>query len=71
MQVAAVVQLEVQKLQDRHPAAKKVIIQSYNSSGFPLKELIPFVFNMNTRIHTENSTVLSRWILTEAQTGRT
>ena len=34
VQVAAVIQLDVDTVQDRHPAAKKVIIQSYNESGF-------------------------------------
>ena len=34
VQVEAVIQLDVDTVQDRHPAAKKVIIQSYNESGF-------------------------------------
>ena len=61
VQVAAVIQLAVEIVQDHHPAAKKIMIQSDNSS----------VFNMNTRLHNEEKLVLSRWVFTEAQTGKT
>ena len=48
VQVAAVIQLAVDKVQDRRPAAKKVIIKSDNASGFASQQLIPLIFNMNT-----------------------
>ena len=48
--MTALIQLSVDTVQDHHPATKKVIIQSDNSGGFASQELIPFVFNMNTRI---------------------
>ena len=45
----AVTQLAVDAVQDRHPDSKNVIIQSDNASDFSLQELIPFIFNINTR----------------------
>ena len=53
MQVAYVIQLAVDAVQESRPAAKKVIIQSDNSSGFDSQEFIPFIFNMNTRLYDE------------------
>ena len=50
-QVVAVIQLYVDTVQELHPAANKIMIYSDNSSGFAPHELIPFVFNMNTRLH--------------------
>ena len=64
--MAAVIQLAVDTVQYRHPAAKKVIIQSYNASGFASQELIPFIFNINTRLDDKNNVVLIRLIFTEA-----
>ena len=55
VQVAAAIQLAFQTVQDLHPAAKKIIIQSDNASGFASQELIPFTFNMNIRLHYEKS----------------
>ena len=57
MQVAAVIQLAVDAFQDRHPAAKKVVIQPDNESGFASQELIPLIFNMNTILDDENNSV--------------
>ena len=57
--MAAVIQLAVDTVQDRHPAAKKFIIQSDNASGFSSQELIPFIFNMNTRIDDEKTLCLA------------
>ena len=54
VQVAAVIQLDVDTVQYHYPAEKKVIIQSDNASGFYSQELTPFVFNMNTRLDEEN-----------------
>ena len=70
MQVSDLVQLAVHILQDCHPVAKKVIIQSDNSSGFDSQELILLVFNMNTGLRDEKNLVLSRWIFTEAHIGK-
>ena len=42
--------LAVDTVQDCRPAAKKVIIQSDNAIEFASQELIPFVFNINTRL---------------------
>ena len=67
----ALIQLAVDTVQDRHTAAKKVVIQSDNTSGFYSQELVFFIFNMNTRLDDEKNVVLSRWIFTEAQTGKT
>ena len=53
VQVAAVIQLVVGKVQNRHPSAKKFIIQSDNASGFASQEIILFIFNMNTRLDDE------------------
>ena len=50
VQVESVIQLSVGTVQDCHSVAKKVIIQPYNASVFASQELIPFVFNMNTKI---------------------
>ena len=66
MQVVAVIHLAVGTVHDRHPAAKKFIIQSDNASGFASQELIPFIFNMNTRLDDEKNGVLRRWIFIEA-----
>ena len=54
MQVSAVIQLAVNTIKDCHNAAKKVIIKSDNSSAFASQELIPCVFNLNTRLHDGN-----------------
>ena len=64
MQVAAVIQLDVDTVKDLHPTEKKAIIQSDNASGFSSQELIPFIFNMNTIIDDENNVVFSMWIFT-------
>ena len=50
VQVAAVIQLAVDTVQERHPTVKNVIIQSYNASYFASQGLIQFIFNMNTRL---------------------
>ena len=50
VQVAAVIKLAVDTVQDRHPDAKKVIIQSDYPSVFASQELIRFIFNMNNRL---------------------
>ena len=49
VKVATIIQLAVDKMQDHHTAAKKFIIQSDNASCFDSQELIPLIFNMNTR----------------------
>ena len=71
MQLAAVIQLSFDTVQDRHIAAKNITIQLDNASGFASQELIPFIFNINTRLDDERNVVLRRWIFTEAQTGKT
>ena len=71
VQVSAVIKFAVDTVQDRHPAAKKVIIQSDNSSGFASQEIFPFVFNINTRLENIKKLVFNRWIFTVAQTGKT
>ena len=71
VKVAAVIKLSVETVQNCHSAAKMVIIQSYNTSGFALQKLILFIFNMKNRLDDEQNIVLSRWIFTEAQTVKT
>ena len=51
--MADIIQLAVDTMQDRHPDAKKVTIHSDNASGFASQELIPLIFNMNTRLDDE------------------
>ena len=68
--VSVVINLNVDIVQDRHPAAKKFIIQSDNTSAFASQELIPSILNMNTRLDVKRNVVLSRWIFTESQTGK-
>ena len=53
MQVTAVIQLNIDTVQDRHSDTKKVIIKSDNASGSASQELIPFIFNMNTILDDE------------------
>ena len=60
VQVATVIHLSVDVVQDQHPSAKKVIIQSNNESGFDSQELIPFIFNTNTRLDDETNFVSGR-----------
>ena len=55
--MAHVIHLAAYTVQDRHPATKKVIIQSDNASVFASKELIPFILNMNTILDDENNYV--------------
>ena len=50
MHGAAVIQLDVDTLQNRHPAAKNVIIQSDNASDFSSEELVTLILNMNNRL---------------------
>ena len=53
VQVVAVIQLAVDTVKDRHTVTKKVVIQSDNASGFASQELIPLIFNINTRLDNE------------------
>ena len=69
--MADVIQLAVDTVQDRHPASKKVIIQSDNASGFSSQELIPFILNMNTILYDEENAVLIILVFTKAHTGKT
>ena len=58
LQVAAVIQLVVDIVQDRHPVAENVIIQLDNASGSASQELILFIFNINTILDDEK---MLRW----------
>ena len=51
--MAAVIQLDVDAVQDRHSVAKRVTILSDNASGFAPQELIPLILNKNTRLDDE------------------
>ena len=53
VQAEAAIQLAVDASQGRNPAAKKVIIQSDNASGFSSQELFLFILNMNNIIDDE------------------
>ena len=53
VKVAAVIQLAVDTLQYCHPSTKNVILQSDNIIVFAPQELIPLIFNMNTRLDDE------------------
>ena len=71
VQVGAVMQLDIYIMQYCHPSPQNAIIQSDNTISFASQELIPFIFNMNTRLDDEKNVVFSRWIFTGAQTRKT
>ena len=51
----------------RHPNAKYVILQSDNATCFASQQHIPFIHNLNT---SGTGIPITRWIFTEAQTGK-
>ena len=53
VQMEDIIQLTVDTVQDCHPAAKNVIIQSDIASDFTSQYFILFIFNMNTRLDDE------------------
>ena len=71
VQVATLIHLAVDIVQYQHPSAKKVIIQSNNESCFASQELIPFIFDTNTRLDDEKYFVSGRWIFTLAKKQKT
>ena len=46
------------------------MIQSDNASGISSINLIPFIYEMNSYNKRKKLPVISRWIFTEAQTGK-
>ena len=54
VQVASAIQLASVTVQGRHPASKKIIIQSENPRGYSSQYLITLIFNTSTRFHDEN-----------------
>ena len=51
--ISATIQLAVNTVQVFNHASNNIIIHSENACGFASQELIPLIFNMNTRLHGE------------------
>lgn len=67
VQVAGLLQVMMEQISSKSPQVKEIVCQSDNASGFASFELVPFIFNLNVRLKTIR---ITRWIFTEAQTGR-
>ena len=69
-QVAAVVQLIVKRVKECLPNVNKIIFQSDNATCFASQELIPYIYHLNIQSKEKKLPTISKWIFTEAQTGR-
>ena len=70
VQVAAALELIVELVHERFPETEDIVLQSDNASCFSSQELIPYVFQMNEELSSKSFPTISKWIFTEAQTGR-
>ena len=70
VQVAAAIQQIVKVVKTNYPEIVEVILQSDNALCFASQELIPFIYHLNTQSTTIGAPNISKWIFTEAQTGR-
>ena len=71
IQVASAIEIIVKKVQEEYSEIKEIIFQSDNASCFSSLDLIPFIYNLNKKaIHDKTMPLISKWIFTEAQTGR-
>mmetsp|Transcript_21013 Transcript_21013/g.29472 ORF Transcript_21013/g.29472 Transcript_21013/m.29472 type:complete len:980 (-) Transcript_21013:30-2969(-) len=69
-QVASAIEKILERVKEHNPEVKKVIFQSDNATCFASQELIPFIYHLNTEARHNDSPLVTRWIFTEAQTGR-
>ena len=69
-QVAAAIEKIVERVKEHIPEVKKVVFQSDNATCFASQELIPFIYHMNAEARGNDCPIVTRWIFTEAQTGR-
>lgn len=71
IQVASALDAIVKQVALRFPVVKEIIIQSDNASCFSSQELIPFVYHLNGEAASYGGWPrISRWLFTEAQTGK-
>ena len=70
VQVGAIIQLASRITNDNGLEIQNIMIQSDNASGISSINLIPFIYEMNSYNKRKKLPVISRWIFTEAQTGK-
>ena len=70
VQVAAAIQQTVKEVKTNYPEIREIIFQSDNATCFASQELIPFIYHLNAKSRTTGAPIISKWIFTEAQTGR-
>ena len=70
VQVGAIIQLPSRIINDNGLEIQNIIVQSDNASGFSSINLIPFIDNMNSYNKRQKLPVISKWIFTEVQTGK-
>ena len=71
IQVASAIEIIVKKVQEKYNEITEIVFQSDNASCFSSLDLIPFIYNLNKKaIHDKTMPLISKWIFTEAQTGR-
>lgn len=69
-QVAAAIEQLVSHVHQKYPEVREIILQSDNATCFSSQEHIPFIHHLNQESKTNKMPIISRWIFTEAQTGR-
>lgn len=70
VQVASAIEQIISHVHEKFPEVKEIIIQSDNASCFASQELIPFIYHTNKESQIKKMPIISKWIFTEAQTGR-
>ena len=70
VQVAAAVKQVIEQVKTNYPEIREIIVQSDNATCFASQELIPFIYHLNAKSRTTGAPIISKWIYTEAQTGR-
>ena len=70
IQMAAALELLIGIVQEQDTNIKEIIIQSDNATCFASQELIPFIYHLNGESRESENPIMSKWIYTEAQTGR-
>ena len=70
VQVAATMQQIVKQMKANFPEKKNITIQSDNATCFASQEMIPFIFHLNATSRVNELAEISKWVFTEAQTGR-
>lgn len=70
VQVASAIEQIISHVHEKFPEVKEIIIQSDNASCFASQELIPFIYHTNKESRIKKMPIISKWIFTEAQTGR-